>query len=40
LQAGELPLNRVAKADYLALRERAKQEVQALKDRGTWEQAE
>jgi acyl-CoA synthetase (AMP-forming)/AMP-acid ligase II len=40
LQAGELPLNRVAKADYLALRERAKQEVQALKARGTWEQAE
>jgi acyl-CoA synthetase (AMP-forming)/AMP-acid ligase II len=40
LQAGELPLNRVAKPDYLALRERAKQEVQALKARGTWEQAE
>ncbi|HEX8924369.1 MAG TPA: class I adenylate-forming enzyme family protein, partial [Terriglobales bacterium] len=33
LHAGELPLNRVAKADYLALRERAKQEVQALKAR-------
>lgn len=40
LQAGELPLNRVAKADYLALRERAKLEVQALKARGTWERAE
>ncbi|HUO60013.1 MAG TPA: class I adenylate-forming enzyme family protein [Candidatus Acidoferrales bacterium] len=40
LQPGELPLNRVAKADYLALRDRAKQEVQALKARGTWDEAE
>jgi fatty-acyl-CoA synthase len=36
LEAGQMPLNRMAKADYLALRERAGQEVEALKVRGRW----
>lgn len=36
LDAGQMPLNRVAKADYLALRERARQAVEALKEQGRW----
>ncbi len=37
LQAGEMPLNRVAKVDYLALGERALREVEALRARGGWD---
>jgi len=36
LGAGELPLNRVAKADYMALRERARTEVELLRAKGLW----
>jgi fatty-acyl-CoA synthase len=36
LDPGQMPLNRMAKADYMALRERAGQEVEALKERGRW----
>jgi acyl-CoA synthetase (AMP-forming)/AMP-acid ligase II len=36
LEAGQMPLNRMAKADYMTLRERAGQEVEALKQRGRW----
>jgi fatty-acyl-CoA synthase len=36
LEAGQMPLNRMAKADYLALRERAFEETEALKERGRW----
>ncbi|HOX43102.1 MAG TPA: class I adenylate-forming enzyme family protein [Myxococcota bacterium] len=39
LRPGELPLNRVAKVDYLALTERARAEVQALRARGGWDAA-
>lgn len=34
---GELPLNRVAKLDYLTLGERARAEVEALRQRGDWD---
>ncbi|TNF25236.1 MAG: long-chain fatty acid--CoA ligase [Deltaproteobacteria bacterium] len=34
---GELPLNRVAKLDYLSLRARAKEEVDALQQGGGWD---
>jgi acyl-CoA synthetase (AMP-forming)/AMP-acid ligase II len=36
LGPGELPLNRVAKADYIALRERARSEVAELRAKGLW----
>lgn len=36
LGPGELPLNRVAKADYMALRERARKEVEELRAKGLW----
>ena len=36
LSPGEMPLNRVAKADYLVLRERAQREVEPLKAKGSW----
>jgi acyl-CoA synthetase (AMP-forming)/AMP-acid ligase II len=36
LDPEQMPLNRVAKADYLALRERAKREVEVLKGQGQW----
>ena len=36
LDAGQMPLNRVAKADYMMLRERAHQEVELLKAQGRW----
>ncbi len=36
LDAGQMPLNRVAKADYLVLRERAMQEMEALREQGRW----
>ncbi len=37
LKAGEIPLNRVAKTDYLTLRERAAATVQELRERGGWD---
>lgn len=37
LAAGELPLNRVAKTDYLALKERAQGIVDGLRKRGGWD---
>ena len=37
LKEGEIPLNRVAKTDYLTLRERAAQIVQELRSRGGWD---
>lgn len=37
LKAGEIPLNRVAKTDYLNLRERAAAEVRELRARGKWD---
>jgi len=40
LEAGKLPLNRAAKADYLALRELAKSEAEALRSRGLWDRGE
>jgi acyl-CoA synthetase (AMP-forming)/AMP-acid ligase II len=36
LDPGQMPLNRVAKADYMVLRERAGVEVEALKKQGKW----
>lgn len=36
LNPGETPLNRVAKADYLVLRERAQREIEPLKVQGLW----
>jgi acyl-CoA synthetase (AMP-forming)/AMP-acid ligase II len=36
LDPGQMPLNRAAKADYMALRERAQREVEALKEQGRW----
>jgi fatty-acyl-CoA synthase len=40
LDAGKMPLNRVAKADYLALRELAKQEVDTLRSQGLWDRTD
>ncbi|MDY0003418.1 MAG: class I adenylate-forming enzyme family protein [Polyangia bacterium] len=37
LEPGSFPLNRVAKTDYVLLKERAQSEVQALRDRGGWD---
>jgi len=37
LPPGELPLNRVAKTDYLALRERARELVARLREQGGWD---
>ncbi len=37
LKAGEIPLNRVAKTDYLNLRERAAAVVAELRARGRWD---
>jgi acyl-CoA synthetase (AMP-forming)/AMP-acid ligase II len=36
LAPGEMPLNRVAKADYMVLRERALREIEVLKAEGRW----
>jgi fatty-acyl-CoA synthase len=36
LGPGQMPLNRVAKADYMVLRERSVEEVEALKEQGRW----
>jgi acyl-CoA synthetase (AMP-forming)/AMP-acid ligase II len=37
VEAGELPLNRVAKVDTLRLKEMAKEEVKRLRERGRWD---
>jgi len=37
LQPGEMPLNRVAKPDYLRLREMAEREVAELRKKGKWD---
>jgi fatty-acyl-CoA synthase len=37
VEAGTLPLNRVAKTDYLALRERAQEIVEGLRGQGKWD---
>ena len=37
LKAGEIPLNRVAKTDYLNLRERAAATVRELRAEGKWD---
>ena len=37
IDAGQFPLNRVAKTDYVTLSQRAKQEVQALRAAGGWD---
>ena len=39
LEPGEMPLNRVAKTDYMALTERAKELVEQLRANGEWDQA-
>jgi acyl-CoA synthetase (AMP-forming)/AMP-acid ligase II len=36
VEPGQMPLNRVAKADYVLLRERAKREVESLTKQGRW----
>ncbi len=38
-KAGELPLNRVAKTDYMMLKDTAKQIVQELRGKGQWDKA-
>jgi len=37
LQPGEMPLNRVAKPDYLRLREMAEREIAELREKGKWD---
>jgi acyl-coenzyme A synthetase/AMP-(fatty) acid ligase len=37
VEPGSLPLNRVAKTDYVILKEMAKKEVEALRARGGWD---
>ncbi len=37
LEAGELPLNRVAKTDYVLLKQRAEEEVKRLRENGGWD---
>ncbi len=37
LEAGQMPLNRVAKADYLRLQEMAKREIEGLRAKGRWD---
>ena len=39
LEPGQLPLNRVAKTDYVLLKDRAKTEIQALREKGGWDKA-
>ena len=39
LEAGQMPLNRAAKADYVRLLEMAKTEVETLRARGKWDRA-
>ncbi len=40
LDSGKMPLNRVAKADYMTLRELAKREVEALRSQGLWDRSD
>lgn len=37
LEAGQMPLNRVAKADYVRLHEMAKREIEGLRAKGKWD---
>ncbi len=37
IEAGEFPLNRVAKTDYVLLKERAEEEVKKLREQGGWD---
>jgi fatty-acyl-CoA synthase len=37
LEPGKLPLNRVAKTDYVVLKEQAKAEVEKLRTKGGWD---
>jgi hypothetical protein len=37
VSTGTLPLNRVAKVDYVVLRERARELVEALRREGKWD---
>jgi hypothetical protein len=37
LQPGEMPLNRVAKPDYLCLRDMAEREIAELREKGKWD---
>jgi acyl-CoA synthetase (AMP-forming)/AMP-acid ligase II len=37
LEAGQMPLNRVAKPDYVRAQEMARQEIAALRERGEWD---
>jgi hypothetical protein len=37
LQPGEMPLNRVAKPDYLRLRQMAEREIAELREKGKWD---
>ena len=37
LEAGQMPLNRAAKADYVRLHEMAKSEIEALRGKGKWD---
>ncbi|MCZ7584160.1 MAG: acyl--CoA ligase [Deltaproteobacteria bacterium] len=39
LEAGSFPLNRVAKTDYVQLKERAKDEIARLRESGGWDKA-
>jgi len=39
LEAGQMPLNRAAKADYVRLHEMAKSEIEALRAKGKWDRA-
>ncbi len=38
-KAGEMPLNRVAKTDYMLLKSKAKEIVQELRSQGKWDKA-
>jgi len=37
LEAGTMPLNRAAKADYVRLHDMAKREIEALRSKGKWD---
>ena len=37
LEAGQMPLNRVVKPDYLRAQEMARQAIAALRERGEWD---
>jgi fatty-acyl-CoA synthase len=40
LPPGGMPLNRVAKTDYLALKKRAEEIISGLRERGGWDRAD